>query len=73
MKSFGWKFKADSKKRFTQGTGILEGRLAWMWARQGNCPIPSKLGQGPIDGQFRECQIQPTNDRLIMYNYELRN
>lgn len=48
MNSFGWKSKTNTNTRFTRGTGILEGYLARLRARQANRLIPSELRQGRI-------------------------
>jgi len=48
MKASDEKLKTNSKVRFTRGTGILEGQLAWMRARQANRLIPERLRQGRI-------------------------
>jgi SAM-dependent methyltransferase len=48
MKSFDWKRKANSQVRHTRGTGVLEGYLARLRARQANRLIPSTLRQGRI-------------------------
>jgi SAM-dependent methyltransferase len=48
MKSFGLKSKASSKVRHTRGTGVFEGQLARLRARQANRLIPARLRQGRI-------------------------
>jgi SAM-dependent methyltransferase len=48
MKDSDEKLKTNSKVRFTRGTGVLEGQLAWMRARQANRLIPERLRQGRI-------------------------
>lgn len=48
MKSLDWKPKASSKVRHTRGTGVFEGQLARLRARQANRLIPTSLRQGRI-------------------------
>ena len=48
MKASDEKLKTNSKARFTRGTGVLEGQLARMRARQANHLIPERLRQGRI-------------------------
>lgn len=48
MKSFGWKSKEGSRVRHTRGTGVFEGHLARLRARQANRLIPDDLRQGRI-------------------------
>jgi len=48
MKSLGWNSNAGSKVRHTRGTGVFEGHLARLRARQANRLIPSRLREGRI-------------------------
>lgn len=48
MKTFGQKSNTISRARHTRGTGVFEGQLARLRARQANRLIPSALRQGRI-------------------------
>ena len=48
MQYFGQKVKTNPEGRLTRGSGVLEGQLARLRARQANHLIPSRLRQGRI-------------------------